>query len=612
MSMQIQKQIKDNSTSVSEFFTDLYRWTEDQDKQERRRDIRRTAEKKGLKEAQKLAEATAKPRVEDAKEEQHDDKAKDAIKRDKTPMAQYYNDWDQYDPDAEVEKIEDEAFAQQKAEREERQAQQDRILDEMALKADGDRSRTSTARPRVKISVRRSGRKIAPVDLAAPRKEEANRLFSSGRYREAIASYSAGLDCLEKYEPPGSETVSSSATVDKTQDDDCAGQETEAIAIKVALLANRGLACLKLEEWRDCIADCSEALRFDPEHHKAILRRGFAQARLKRWGLAAKDLGHALAIDPEDKKASAELQMARRVLSEQAKEARARAKCVMCDPTRTAVMPTRRLQVKVHRGESTEEPVCAPQTSSQEAAVLSPSSQAAGAAEAPAEASSSSQGCQSRQAYVPRSVRLRGRQVSSSADKVGEHSAASGAAVSSKDATMPTLSFYQFEARWSRLRSNQCERAAFLRKIGAEHLPALFRESLDSELLASILEAIACDLAEATKSADASAFAVDVLGALSRTQRFELSIHSLTANERQVIDRVLDMISRCKPACSDKQLDILSAAFKPCREETADEEEELDEDDIAEDRQRSPIVLQEAVSGHSCVATASFSLDDCD
>lgn len=611
MSMDIQKQIKDNSTTVSDFFTDLYRWTEDQDKQERRRDIRRTAEKKGLGEAQRLAEVTSKPPVVDAKEEHHGN-PKDAIKRDKTPMAQYYNDWGQYDPEAEVEKIEDETFRQQKAEREERQAQADRILDEMALKADGDRSRTSTARPRVKISVRRSGRKIAPVDLATPRKEEANRLFSSGRYREAIASYSAGLDCLEKYEPPGSDTVRSSTAADKMQDDDDgAGQETEAIALKVALLANRGLACLKLEEWRECIADCSEALRFDPEHHKAILRRGFAQARLKRWGLAAKDLGHALATDPQDKKASAELQMARRMLSEQAKEARARAKCVMCDPTRAAVMPTRRLQVKVHRGDSSDEPAPAPQISSQEAAVLSPSPQSTGTAEALAEKSSSSQGCQPRQPYVPRSVRLRGRQVSSSADKVGEHSADSEAVVSSiKDGKMATMSFYQFEARWSRLRSKQCERAAFLRKTGAENLPALFRESLDSELLASILEAIASDLADTTHFADASAFAVDVLGALSRTQRFELSIHSLTADERQVIDQVLGLISERKPACSDEQFDMLCAAFKPLREEPA--EEELDEDDIVEDRQQKTIVLQEAVSGQSCVATASFSLDDCD
>lgn len=606
--MEIQKQIKDNSTSVSDFFQDLYKWTEDQDKQERRRGIRRTAEKNGLSEAQKLAEATAKPSSAVDAKDKSSEEAKDAIKRDKTPMAQYYNDWDQFDPEAEVEKLEEETMQQQRAEREKRTAEKDRILDDMALKGDGDRSRTSTAKPRVKISVRRSGRKIAPVDLALPRKEEANRLFSSGRYREAIASYSAGLDCLEKYEPPGSDTVSSSADADKTQEDDCAGKETEAIALKVALLANRGLACLKLEEWRECIADCSEALSFDPEHHKAILRRGFAQARLKRWGHAAKDLGRSLAIDPDDKKASAELQMARRMLAEQAKEARARAKCVMCDPTRAAVMPTRRLQVKVHRG---EEPAPTPQTSSQETVVPRPSLEAAGTAETIAGGSAPSQDSQPRQAYVPRSVRLRGRQVSGSAEKNVEPSTASGAAVSStKAGKMTAMSFYQFEARWARLRGKPCERAVFLRKIGAENLPALFRESLDSELLASILEAIAGDLGETAELEDASAFAVDVMDAMSRTQRFELSLHSLTVDERQIIDRVLDMISRCKPASGHAKLETLSSVFKPLPEQQA--EEELDEDDIAEDRQKVPLELQEAVSGQSCVATASFSLDDCD
>ncbi|CAK9093445.1 unnamed protein product [Durusdinium trenchii] len=347
MSIEIQKRIKDNATSVSDFFSDLYKWTEDQEKEERRRQIRKTAQQAGVNEAQKLlvakpAESTPAVKVDD---EVQDDRS-DAIRRDRNPMAQYYNDWDQYDPDAEVDKIEDEAFQQQRAEREARQAEKDRILDEMALKPNGDRTRTTTARPRVKISVRRSGRRVAPVDLAAPRKDEANRLFGAGRYREAIAAYTAALDCLEKYEPPEApgRAVRSTADGGRDQEDSC-GQEQEAIALKVALLANRALACFKLEgarcvaacalepgcwcrcrapcravwslgagaaagrccqlsaDWRECVVDASEALRFEPLHHKATLRRGFALARMKRWGPAAKDLDRAVSVDPADKKA---------------------------------------------------------------------------------------------------------------------------------------------------------------------------------------------------------------------------------------------------------------------------------------------------------------------
>ncbi|CAJ1381444.1 unnamed protein product [Effrenium voratum] len=345
MSIDIQKRIKDNATSVSDFFSDLYKWTEDQAKEERRREIRKTAQQLGVPEAQKLvaAKTATQNGQSDATERT------EPIRRDCTAMAQYYNDWDQYDPDQEVQKIEEEAFQKQRTEREMRQADQDRILDEMALKPDGDRSRTSAAKPRVKVSVRRSGRKVAPVDLAAPRKDEANRLFSAGRYREAIAAYTAALDCLDKYEPP------EAGALDSNKQDDCAGEEQEAIALKVALLANRSLACLKLEDWRECFVDASEALRFEPSHHKAMLRRGFALARMKRWGPAAKDLERAASRDPADKKASAELQMVRRMLAEQAKEARAHAKCVMCDPTRHSTMPSRKLVVKVRRGDRAEE-----------------------------------------------------------------------------------------------------------------------------------------------------------------------------------------------------------------------------------------------------------------
>ncbi|CAE7751863.1 TTL1 [Symbiodinium sp. CCMP2456] len=243
MSIEIQKQIKDNATSVSDFFSDLYKWTEDQVKEERRREIRKTARQVGIDEAQKLI--AAKPAERDAAEQINDAHAdgerSDPIKRDNAPIAQYYHDWDRYDPEAEVGRIEEEAFQSQRAEMDARQAEKDRILDEMALKPNGDRTRTSAAKPRVKVSVRRSGRKVAPVDLAAPRKDEANRLFGAGRYREAIAAYTAAIDCLDKYQPseagynPG----------DRVHEDGAG--EKEAIALKVALLANRALACLKLE-----------------------------------------------------------------------------------------------------------------------------------------------------------------------------------------------------------------------------------------------------------------------------------------------------------------------------------------------------------------------------
>lgn len=566
MSIEIQKQIKDNATSVSDFFSDLYKWTEDQVKEERRREIRKTARQVGIDEAQKLI--AAKPAERDAAEQINDahvdGERSDPIKRDNAPIAQYYHDWDRYDPEAEVGRIEEEAFQSQRAEREARQAEKDRILDEMALKPNGDRTRTSAAKPRVKVSVRRSGRKVAPVDLAAPRKDEANRLFGAGRYREAIAAYTAAIDCLDKYQP-----AEAGSNLGDRIHEDGAG-EKEAIALKVALLANRALACLKLEDWRECVLDASEALRFEPMHHKAMLRRGFALARMKRWGPAAKDLEQAVSADPEDKKANAELQMVRRMLTEQAKDARAHAKCVICDSTRAPSMPTRKLVVKVLQAKplkpikpakEADMPVCATEE----------------AGDVPAPPCPSSASAPSARTYVPRSVRMRGRHPAEVGSDHGQ------------GAKKP-MSFYQFEAQWAR--SRPLDRASLLRRLGAASLPALFRESLDSELLASILEALEVDLAEGHSQ---NQFAVEVLGSLSRTPRFELSLQSLTAPERKQLDEVL---AKLRVEVSAEEMAKLDDAFRPtppARGPGPLDHEETDEDDVPDDR-----------------GPAAFSLDGCD
>ncbi|CAK0896820.1 unnamed protein product, partial [Prorocentrum cordatum] len=350
MSISVQKQIKDNATEVSTYFSDLYSWTEEQGKRETRRQGRPTADLAAAAAAGAGGEPAA-PSAAAAKAEER----KLSLQRDGTAMPKYYHDWDRVDVDKLAEDLDEEARRQQQAERAARQAQKDSILDDLALKGDGDRSRTSAARPRVKVAVRASGRRVAPVDLAAPKKEEANRYLAEGRHREAVATYTAALELLERYEPPGEAAAQATPAAEpgaerpEAQAGDCAGENTEAVLLKTALLANRSLALMKLEEWRDAAADCTEALRFDPQHHKATLRRGFAHARLKLWARAVPDLRRAVAGDPGDRRAAAELQMACRMLEEQSAACREHAKRAMCDPTRSLTMPLRKLAVRVHR-----------------------------------------------------------------------------------------------------------------------------------------------------------------------------------------------------------------------------------------------------------------------
>lgn len=629
MSVDIQKQIRDNSTSVSDYFSDLQKWTAGINKEEDRREVRK-ARKRGelvapiVREVKEDKKPKFRPDHEEDKATTKEEQAQ-PLERDKQPMAQYYTNWDQYDVDAEVEKIEDAAWEADRRELNERQAVKDKILDDLALTADGDRSRTTKARPRVKVAVRASGRRASPVDLAAPRKDEANRYFAEGRFREAIAVYSIAIEGLEKYQPPEQAPAPAEADgglegADLPRPGDCAGEETEAINMKVALLGNRALAYLKLEEYRDCVEDCSEALRFDPVNHKAILRRGFAYARQKRWARAARDLTQAVTNDPKDKKASAELQMVQRKLAEHLKEDRAHARCMICDTTRNPSMPTRRLAVKPLR--AGEAPGAAPAPTVREPPPRPSITEDSGAPVekvAPAAA-------QARKPYVPRSVRVRGWQAPGAPPPSVQASSGSSAARPPEAAAVGSMNFYTFETQWMKLRSSTHERAALLQRVGAGNLPALFRESFDTELLVSILEVLA---AEVAADGSRAGFAGDVLEGLSRTQRFDVSLKGLSVDERRSCDELLERLTSTGARDGAAHAALRHAYEPPPLVHADTEEDEVREarpvrpapstptttlsggDASMESTAKAPAANAPAVDD-SAPGGDTFSLDDCD
>lgn len=130
---------------------------------------------------------------------------------------------------------------------------------------------------------------------------------------------------------------------------------------------------------------------------------------------------------------------------------------------------------------------------------------------------------------------------------------------SAESSAAPAMSFYHFEAQWARLRGKPRDRVALLRRLGARQLPALFRESLDSELVASVVEALEAELHEEAAAAE---FAATVLGALARTPRFDLSMRGLSPDERRLCGQVLE---RCGEAgrCSEEDLQGLHRAYAP-------------------------------------------------
>jgi len=221
-----------------------------------------------------------------------------------------------------------------------------------------------------------------------------------------------------------------------------------------------------------------------------------------------------------------------------------------------------------------------------------------------------------RQPYVPRSVRIRGRQPAPDTESsVSEPTEARAA-----DST-PAINFYAFEAQWNRHRQRPAERAALLKRIGAAALPALFRESLDAELVGSIIGVLSSELK--AESAETVAFASSVLGALSRTQRFEASLEALSTEERNACQDVL-MVLESLPHHSTEDLSALRLAFEPAPSlsRLGGEDEDDDEDDVPQGPDSSApapevllaaqAALQSSSVGETVAGVAEFSLDGCD
>lgn len=156
-------------------------------------------------------------------------------------------------------------------------------------------------------------------------------------------------------------------------------------------------------------------------------------------------------------------------------------------------------------------------------------------------------------------------------------------------------------------------------------LTMLFRESLDAELVGSIISVLCSDLKQ-DSSAAAVSFACSVMGALSKCQRFEASLEALSADEHDSCKEVLSTLERWPQHCNE-DLVILRQAFEPVPsmlQVAGQDDDEDDEDDYLPDypqlstgvdtevqfqTQEATATSSEPVAG---VSVISLDLDGCD
>ncbi|XP_076369567.1 RNA polymerase II-associated protein spaghetti isoform X2 [Tachypleus tridentatus] len=162
-------------------------------------------------------------------------------------------------------KCKDEELKSQK--RSERDLSKEKVLKEMDQESDVKSDSESGDEEEI-LQIQRQKQK-AFLD-----KEKGNEYFKEGKYDEAIACYTVGI-----------------------QSDPC----------NAVLLANRAMAFLKKRQLAAAEQDCDMAITLDPTYLKAFHRRGVARFGLKKYDLAKADFQTVLEVEPENQQTKAEL-----------------------------------------------------------------------------------------------------------------------------------------------------------------------------------------------------------------------------------------------------------------------------------------------------------------
>ncbi|XP_060067048.1 sperm-associated antigen 1-like [Ylistrum balloti] len=175
-----------------------------------------------------------------------------------------YKEWDKFDVDKELEKVEEEQEKKQPV---------------------------TKAVPDIESQLSSAGMSEEEKLMKATReKDKGNEAYRAGDYEEAILYYSRSISLMQ-------------------------------IA---ASINNRALAYLKIQKWDKALFDCRVVLDMEPNNIKALLRRGSAFKGKKEYGKARADFQRALELEPANKRAEELLEELETIDKEKEEEKRKR------------------------------------------------------------------------------------------------------------------------------------------------------------------------------------------------------------------------------------------------------------------------------------------------
>jgi tetratricopeptide (TPR) repeat protein len=234
-SLHVQKQIMDNSKSINEYYKDLMNW-------QKQISLKDKIIKDNFKEKEKF---------ENTEENNSNSKIKENLKRDVNSIKDYYNHWDKFDVDQELNLIDNN-----------NDNDNSKLKKMMA-------NEKSTAKINSQVTIT-SNRILSNEGIIDKLKNEANAYFAIKNYNKSIELYNSVLNLIEK---------ENNSKYDK---------------VKIVVLNNMGNAYLKKNLFKEAINEFDKVIRGDEKNFKALYRRGLCYLRLHQPVNGLRDLKESL------------------------------------------------------------------------------------------------------------------------------------------------------------------------------------------------------------------------------------------------------------------------------------------------------------------------------
>jgi len=136
------------------------------------------------------------------------------------------------------------------------------------------------------------------IEEAQKLKDRANEMFSTGKFDDALSYYDDAIAALPpRPAAPQSENGESEAEdlggkgkgkANEVPPSDLDAEDAEVQKLRAVLHCNTAACHLKLEQWKEAVRACGEALIDEPNYVKALHRRATANEKIGTWsGISA-------------------------------------------------------------------------------------------------------------------------------------------------------------------------------------------------------------------------------------------------------------------------------------------------------------------------------------